>query len=147
MIVTHLVKKFPSILWNNKVHYCVQNSLLLVPVLSQANPVHNLTIHFFKLSFNIILPSMLRSPKWSPYDFRLKFYIQSFISPCKLCPSYFILLYFTNLTFSELNQTDIVHYTMRSLSLLEKIPLLLRLSAYPYWPNVCQPAAYHKIFP
>jgi len=40
MIVSHLFKKFPFILKNQKVHYRVHNSLKIVPFLSEVNPVH-----------------------------------------------------------------------------------------------------------
>jgi hypothetical protein len=39
--------------------------ILPVPILSQLNPVHNLTSDFFEIHFNIILPYTPRSSKWS----------------------------------------------------------------------------------
>jgi hypothetical protein len=45
---------------NMKVHYRVHESPSQHSDLSQMNPVHNLTTCFFKIYFNIILPSMSR---------------------------------------------------------------------------------------
>jgi len=33
-------QEIPNLSWNTKVHCCVQNSLPLVPILRQMNPVH-----------------------------------------------------------------------------------------------------------
>jgi hypothetical protein len=35
------------------------------PILSQTNPIHVLTLCFFKIYFNIVLPPMPISSKWS----------------------------------------------------------------------------------
>lgn len=54
-----------------------EGSVLFGPlesILSQLNPVDNLTLHFYKMPFNIIPPSTSRFPKSRlPFVFRPKF--------------------------------------------------------------------------
>jgi hypothetical protein len=44
LIVTHVVKKYPAFLWNLKVHYRVNTSPPLDPILSQLNPAESLSL-------------------------------------------------------------------------------------------------------
>ena len=57
-------QEIPCILCNLNVHYHIYNSPSPIPILSQINPVHT-PIPLLKIHFNIILPSMPGSSKWS----------------------------------------------------------------------------------
>jgi hypothetical protein len=46
--------RFPCSLWNPKVHYRVDNSPQLVPILSQKNTVHARRSYFSKTHFSLL---------------------------------------------------------------------------------------------
>jgi len=52
-------------LWKPNVHYHSHKCPPPVHILIQINPIHASPSHFLGIRFNIILPSMPRSPKWS----------------------------------------------------------------------------------
>jgi len=56
-------QEISGVLWNPKVHYCVHNSPVLIPILSQINPPLPHPI-FWKIHFNITLPFIHQTSKW-----------------------------------------------------------------------------------
>jgi hypothetical protein len=65
LIVTQLVKKYPALLRNPKVHHRVHKSPSLDPILSQPNPVRPIDPYLPKVHLNVILPPTPRSSQWS----------------------------------------------------------------------------------
>jgi hypothetical protein len=56
LLTSSAIQGFPKILWNPKVHHRVYKIPLLVPILSQKNPLHSTASYFSKSHFNIIRP-------------------------------------------------------------------------------------------
>jgi hypothetical protein len=83
-----------GILQNPTVHYHVNNSPLLVPILSQMNPVHTLPSSFFKIHFNVILSLMPRSyTRTSSFTFLYPNSAFPFSIICTTYPAHHILLH------------------------------------------------------
>ena len=74
--------RISHILLSAKVHYHIHKSPPPVHLLSHINPVHVSPFHFLKICFNITLPSMSRSSK---YSLSLRFFhlIFYFVVPVK----------------------------------------------------------------
>lgn len=66
----------PHIICNPKVHYQVQISPPLIPILNQVNPIYTLRSYFFKICINIILP-------YEHQGFQVVSFFQ--VSPSKPC--------------------------------------------------------------
>jgi hypothetical protein len=63
-------QEISRLLWNPKFHYRVHNGPPLVPILSQKYLVHKSPLYFPKIHYNIIIPSMPSTSKWSlPFRF------------------------------------------------------------------------------
>jgi hypothetical protein len=93
--VARLLKKFPNILCNSKVHYIVYKRPPLVSILSHINSVHTTPFYFYKIYFNIILPFTCRSSYCSRFSGFPTNTIYAFTSPsacymtCLSHPSWF----------------------------------------------------------
>ena len=61
-----LSQEIPLILWNPKVYYSIHQRPPPVLILSQINPVHEFSVQFLKIYFNIIFPFVPKSSKRSP---------------------------------------------------------------------------------
>ena len=84
----------PHILWAPKIHYHTHKCMPPVPILSHIYPVDASPSHFFRIHFNFIHLSTLRSSSW----------FLSLRSPHQnpVCPAHLILLYFiTQIKFGE----------------------------------------------
>jgi len=57
------VQEIYRILWNPEVHYGLRKISSRDPIISQINLVHARIPYFYKVYYNIILPSTLLSPK------------------------------------------------------------------------------------
>jgi hypothetical protein len=88
-------QEFPNILWNQNVHYPINNIPPLVLLLCQINPAHTTISYFSKINFNIILSPTSRFSQWSLsfLDFPPKSYMQSSSPPMRVTyPAHLILL-------------------------------------------------------
>jgi hypothetical protein len=63
VIVSLLDNKLHAFLFDTKMHYCLQKSPPLDPIVNQINLVHKFTPYLCKINFNMILPSTSRLPK------------------------------------------------------------------------------------
>jgi hypothetical protein len=49
-----VTREHPSILWNPNIYYRIHKGPLLVPILSQTNPIHTTLFYLSKIHLNII---------------------------------------------------------------------------------------------
>jgi hypothetical protein len=76
-------QEFPRILWNPKFNYHVQNSLPIIAILSQINPVQSHLIFLKYFFFNIILQSAPRSHFFCT-DKIMRISVFAFLSICNI---------------------------------------------------------------
>jgi len=89
--------QFTCILYSPKVHYLFHNSPPLVNIMTTINKVHTRPSHFFKIHFNLILPSWLGLPRsLSTHRFTTK----DLQAPDRL-PAHLISLDLIQIIFSE----------------------------------------------
>jgi hypothetical protein len=94
-------QEYPKIVWNPKVHYRVYNSLPLVSILSQINPVHTTSSSLSKI---ILISSRLRLGL--PSVIFLRFPHQNslcipLLPMCATCPAHAIFIDLILITLSE----------------------------------------------
>ena len=58
-------QEIPCTLCKPEIRYHVHSNWPLLPILDEINPAHASPPYFFKIYFNIIAPSTIRSCKWS----------------------------------------------------------------------------------
>ena len=110
-------------------YYCIYKHLSLVPVLSQANPVHASSFHILKIHFNIILlfTSMFPSGLF-PLGLPTKtLYVQLPSTISATCPTHLILLEFT---------TSIIFGEYRTYNSLLSSLLHLSITSYHLGTNI-----------
>jgi hypothetical protein len=88
------IQEILCLLWKPKVDFRVHNSLPLVPILSQFNPVHTLQPYFLMINSNIIFPPTTTSSGWSlPFRFSdqnfYAFLISFMLATCPPTSSFF----------------------------------------------------------
>ena len=119
-------QEIPRISRNPKVHYRTHKRPPPVSILGQPNPAHIHKSHLLEIRSNIIRPSTLRSPQWSP---SLRFPHQDPTHPLSpiraTCPAHLILLDFiTRTIFGE--DATVCRYLFTA-----KLLYMFRVSQHP----------------
>jgi len=87
-------QEIPYLLWNPKIHYQVNKSLLLVPIPSQIYQVHTFPLYSLRsIHSNVILPCIPMASEWPlPFRFSDQNFVHSSHLPHAICPTHLIFL-------------------------------------------------------
>jgi hypothetical protein len=137
--ISSATQEFQNILWNLKVHYDVHKNPLLVPILSQINPVYTTPSYISKVHFNIILPSTSSGLFLSGFPTKILHEVPTPHACYMPCPSHPPWLDHSNYIWRRVQVTELL-----ILSFLQH-PTTLSLFGPNIFPTTCHHSRYSNM--